>query len=81
MQKIGDVRGSCSRCGWWGTVYEAEPDIDGDGSLGCPQCLSVVEFGAPNKSVQRTALQVRILNAICYGITAGSLLWLLFGNR
>lgn len=52
MQKIGDVRGSCSRCGWWGTVYEAEPDVDGDGSLGCPQCLSVVEFGAPNNSVQ-----------------------------
>ena len=36
---------------------------------------------ASQPSVQRTALQVRIFNVICYGVTAGSLLWLLFGNR
>lgn len=36
---------------------------------------------AAQQSVYRTALLVRILNAICYGITAGTLLWLLFGSR
>jgi hypothetical protein len=55
MQSIGDVKGSCSACGWWGTVDEAEPDVDGDGSLGCPQCSSVVHFGAPNKVLHPTA--------------------------
>jgi len=38
-------------------------------------------YNAAQHRVQRTALQIRILNAICYGITAGSLLWLLFGIR
>jgi len=43
LQKIGDVKGSCN-CGWVGTVDEAVPDVDGDGSLGCPECFSVMQF-------------------------------------
>lgn len=31
--------------------------------------------------VQRTAFLVRVLNAICYGWTIGTMLWLLFGSR
>jgi len=30
-------------CGWIGTVGTSEPDVDGEGSLGCPECLRVVE--------------------------------------
>jgi len=36
----------CPVCNWTGLVEETEPDIDGDGSLGCPNCYAVVE---PNK--------------------------------
>jgi len=28
----------CNKCGWRGFVFDAEPDIDGDGNLGCPKC-------------------------------------------
>lgn len=35
--KIGDVIVSCEECGWVGRVYDAEPDVDGDGNLGCPK--------------------------------------------
>jgi len=41
LPKIGEVRVWCS-CGWSGRVYDCEPDVDGDGSLGCPVCLLVV---------------------------------------
>lgn len=33
----------CGRCGWTGTVWDCEGDVDGDGSLGCPECLAAVE--------------------------------------
>ena len=33
---------SCS-CGWSGIVDDLEPDVDGEGSLGCPECMKVVE--------------------------------------
>ncbi len=39
--KITDVSCSCT-CGWNGTVGDCEPDIDGDGGLGCPVCLETV---------------------------------------
>jgi hypothetical protein len=32
----------CS-CGWTGTVWDCEPDVDDDGSLGCPECFKVVQ--------------------------------------
>lgn len=34
---------SSSVCDWRGTVYDCEDDIDGEGSLGCPVCLSIAE--------------------------------------
>ncbi len=40
--RITDVPCECS-CGWWGIVYDCEPDVDGEGSLGCPRCLKIVE--------------------------------------
>ena len=40
--KITEVQVRCSKCGWQGTVGNCEPDIDGDGSLGCPKCLALV---------------------------------------
>lgn len=40
--RITDYPCKCE-CGWTGTVWDCEPDIDGDGSLGCPVCLKVVD--------------------------------------
>jgi hypothetical protein len=71
MQSIGDVRGTCSRCGWWGTVGEAEPDVDGDGSLVCPQCMSIVKFGAPNKVLHPTAFLAWVI-VFVFGFMLGA---------
>jgi hypothetical protein len=30
----------CPSCGWSGPVGDCEPDVDGEGSLGCPKCNS-----------------------------------------
>ncbi len=30
-------------CGWSGTVWDCEGDVDGDGGLGCPECLRLIE--------------------------------------
>lgn len=43
MTKIYDVPATC-KCEWGGTVGDCEPDVDGDGSLGCPLCLAVAEI-------------------------------------
>ena len=40
--RITDVIMKCDSCGWIGPVSETEPDIDGDGSLGCPECGEIV---------------------------------------
>jgi len=37
--KISDAKVKCPACGWKGTVNDCEPDVDGDGSPGCPVCL------------------------------------------
>lgn len=40
FMKIGDVIMVCKKCGWVGKLYDAEPNVDGDGNLGCPeQCV------------------------------------------
>lgn len=46
LPSICDVPLQCS-CGWSGTVGKAEPDIDGDGGLGCPDCFSVLDCRWP----------------------------------
>lgn len=38
----------CFVCDWLGTVGECEPDVDGDGSLGCQVCREVVEQDLPD---------------------------------
>lgn len=30
-------------CGWVGTVWDCEGDVDGDGGLVCPECLRLIE--------------------------------------
>lgn len=40
---ILDVKMTCRHCGWVGTLYDAEPDTDGDGAPGCPDCFKLVE--------------------------------------
>lgn len=40
--RITEVSCECRGCGWTGTVLECEPDVDGDGGLGCPICFCVV---------------------------------------
>ena len=37
--KISDAKVKCPACGWKGIVDDCEPDVDGDGSPGCPICL------------------------------------------
>lgn len=39
---ITEVEMKC-KYGWIGTVWNCKPDVDGDGSLGCPECLKVIE--------------------------------------
>ncbi len=41
LLSIGSVPRRCI-CGWTGTVAACTPDVDGEGSLGCPQCGRVV---------------------------------------
>lgn len=43
LPRIGDIRLTCVHCGWWGGLYEAIPDVDGDGSYGCPDCETVLD--------------------------------------
>lgn len=40
LERIGDALMECACCGWEGTVYKCEPDVDGDGALGCPICCT-----------------------------------------
>ena len=40
---IGAVRVYCPACRWTGRVDDCEPDVDDEGSLGCPRCLVVVK--------------------------------------
>lgn len=47
LGSIHDVPMLCPNCGWQGAVSECEPDVDGDGSLGCPTCQAVVRDAAP----------------------------------
>jgi len=42
LPRITDGAARCP-CGWWGTIGDCEPDVDGDGNLGCPECFKVVE--------------------------------------
>lgn len=46
LMSITKVSCTCV-CGWQGTVYDCEPDIDGDGSLGCPECGKVINVQMP----------------------------------
>jgi hypothetical protein len=33
----------CPKCGWTWTLKDCEPDVDGDGGMGCPKCRAVAE--------------------------------------
>ena len=46
LPRIGSVGCSC-KCGWRGVVDDMIPDIDGDGNLGCPKCLGLIQVMAP----------------------------------
>lgn len=43
LVSILSVPMQCPRCAWRGRVYDCEPDVDGDGSLGCQRCNAVME--------------------------------------
>ena len=59
--KITDVPCNCA-CGWSGTVGDCEPDVDGDGSLGCPICLKIVTC---DKVYPPIVLSVNEVTIIC----------------
>lgn len=42
MRSITEVQMICPNCNWTGPVADCEPDVDGDGSLGCPECEGIV---------------------------------------
>jgi len=42
LGSITDTPAKCPACGWDGRAGQCEPDVDGDGSLGCPRCNAVV---------------------------------------
>lgn len=44
---INNIIAICAKCGWSGFVFECEPDIDGDGNPGCPDCNAVVYTQSP----------------------------------
>ncbi len=43
--RVSDILCKC-KCGWEGTVCDCEDDVDGEGNLGCPHCLKIVEVYA-----------------------------------
>jgi hypothetical protein len=43
LPRVTDFPCQCPRCDWSGTVWDCEGDVDGDGGLGCPECLKVIE--------------------------------------
>lgn len=43
LPSITEQRCECLNCGWSGTVWDCEADVDEDGSLGCPVCLEIIE--------------------------------------
>jgi hypothetical protein len=53
--RIGDVLCKCE-CGWAGKVDDCEPDVDGDGNLGCPTCLKAIGFTHGMTEAQRQVL-------------------------
>lgn len=54
MKSITSQRCGCLNCNWAGTVGDCEPDVDGDGSLGCPQCGEVVTIYADRHPMKLT---------------------------
>ncbi len=44
LKSILDVSCVCLVCGWQGSVGGTEPDVDGDGNLGCPKCFKIVKI-------------------------------------
>ena len=43
MISIFEVPFVCIECDWRGIAGECEPDCDGEGSLGCPECGALCE--------------------------------------
>jgi hypothetical protein len=33
------IKVRCPCCSWEGKIEDAKPDVDGEGSPGCPKCL------------------------------------------
>ena len=55
MNSITDVKCYCQYCNWFGTLKDCEPDIDGDGSLGCPECSRVMRDISKYDILERVA--------------------------
>ena len=53
MQTVTNIACGCPRCDWVGCVGDCYPDIDDDGSLGCPHCLAVVNIDTPSAPKNR----------------------------
>lgn len=64
MTSIGDVKCRCQYCDWFGTVYDCEPDVNGEGSLGCPECSRVMRDVSNYEICERVSGLAEIERAI-----------------
>ncbi len=65
MKRIHEASMRCDDCGWQGVVDDCEPDIDGDGNLGCPACGSVVRMETPNDILEEILEARGPVTALC----------------
>lgn len=52
----------CPKCGWRGTVYDCEPDVDDEGSLGCFKCETIIKM---IKLISDEIMEIPLSVAIC----------------
>lgn len=39
LRRITEIPCKCPTCGWQGVTGDCKTDVDGDGNLGCPECI------------------------------------------
>jgi len=60
VQTITSVSCKC-HCGWRGCVGDCFPDVDEEGSLGCPMCLAVLTVTMRSWRLRRMLRQLKLV--------------------
>lgn len=67
LPTITSVPCKCPQCDWRGCVGDCEPDVDGDGSLGCPRCFTIISVGIPDTWLHRALRRLALwMNDVVY---------------